>query len=469
MESAGPARPRLLATALLVAAWTIAACSWGEAEEGAPASKGASPASSTDRGNVDQAVPPPNVLMIVTDDQPFGTVERMPALRNAPGFVRFDSFYANNPLCCPSRATLLTGLYSHHTGIETNLRPQQFDASSTLATWLDDAGYRTGLFGKYLNEYPWGRPDFVPPGWDRWTAFTPDGAYYDYTLTDGGTREELGDAPSDYSTDVLAARVDQFIRSSERPFFAYFAPYAPHAPRTPAPRHRDAFAGTSPALPPNFDRIAMEAPRWWANRAPVSAPESQQAALDQWRSLLAVDEAIARLLATLEKQGEADDTLVVFLSDNGYSLGSHRNPWKDCAYEECIHVPLLVRWPGHTRGGEIDALVSNIDIAPTIAEIAGVEAPARIDGRSLVPLLEGDERGTNRPVLLRHVKYPRVAPSFWGVRTERWTYVIYEASGERELYDLAADPYQLSNLAGQPRYAPIERRLELTIERLRDD
>ncbi len=160
----------------------------------------------------------------------------------------------------------------------------------------------------------------------------------------------------------------------------------------------------------------------------MSPSESRTATVDQWRSLLAVDDAIARFLATIEEQGETRDTLVVFVSDNGYSLGSHRNPWKDCAYEECIHVPLLVRWPGHTQRGKVEALVGNVDIAPTIAAITGVRTPRAIDGESLVPLLDGERSSLERPVLLRHVKYPRVAPSFWGVRTERWTYVIYEAS-----------------------------------------
>ena len=129
----------------------------------------------------------PNVLVIVADDQPTGTVKRMPTLNGAEGFTRFNSYYDNNPLCCPTRTTLLTGLYSHHTGVETNLVAKNFDDSSTLATWLDDAGYETGLFGKYLNNYPWDRgANYVPPGWDRWSAFTPDAAYYDYTLVGDG-------------------------------------------------------------------------------------------------------------------------------------------------------------------------------------------------------------------------------------------------------------------------------------------
>ena len=454
--------------AALGVAGALASCGLGGGEDSSPP-----PASSSE---AEAAVP--NVLLIVADDQPMGTVERMPNLSSAPGFTSFSSYYDNNPLCCPTRATLLTGLYSHHTGVEVNLDAPDFDDSSTLATWLDDAGYETGLFGKYMNLFPWELgPDYVPPGWDEWLAFTPDAAYYDYTLLDGKRAESFGSAPADYSTDVLADRVDEFIRDAgdaNEPFFAYFSPYAPHAPRTPAPRHADAFTDEPVVPPENFNRIAEGAPRWWATRPPVDPAESEAATRDQWRSLLALDDAVGRFLETLDETGQSENTVVIYLSDNGYSLGSHRNRFKDCPYEECIHLPLLVRWPGHTDpdGAEVEALSGSPDIAPTIAEAAGAQTGSvDVDGESLVPLLEGDEGaegGEERPILLRHVKYPKVAPTFWGVRTERWTYVIYERSGERELYDNDADPEQLTNLAGRPEYAEKEAELERTIEELRD-
>jgi N-acetylglucosamine-6-sulfatase len=415
-----------------------------------------------------EAPAPPNVLLIVTDDQPTGMTKRMPALRRAAGFTQFSSYYDNNPLCCPTRATLLTGLYSHHHGVETNLVANKFDDSSTLATWLDTAGYETGLFGKYLNSYPWNKPaGYVPPGWDRWSAFTPDADYYDYNLVEDGQTRAYGHRPGDYSTDVLARQVDDFIRDSEDPFFAYFAPYGAHAPRTPAPRHRHAFAKAKVKLPQNFNRIAKGAPRWWTKRGRIDAGAMREATRDQWRTLLSVDEAIARFMQTLKRQGESENTVVIFLSDNGYSLGSHRYQWKDCPYEECIKLPLLVRWPGHTDGREsVGALAGSIDIAPTIAEVAGVAPTTSPDGTSLVPLLGGEVSSLNRPVLLRHVQYPHVPPSFWGVRTERWTYVIYE-NGERELYDNPRDPHQLRNLADRPAYEQTEFELEAQIESLR--
>jgi arylsulfatase A-like enzyme len=416
----------------------------------------------------DAASSPPNVLVIVTDDQPVGMTKRMPQLSRAAGFTRFDAYYDNNPLCCPTRSTLLTGLYSHHTGVETNLVAQRFDDRSTLATWLDDAGYDTGLFGKYLNSYPWKRgPNYVPPGWDRWSAFTPDAAYYDYTLVQDGDRKRYGHARGDYSTDVLADQADDFIASADQPFFAYFVPYAPHAPRTPAPRDRNAFAGAKVNLPGNFNRTARDATKWWAHRPRLNPDGERHATKDQWRSLLAVDDAIGRFLETIKQQGEADNTVVIFLSDNGYSLGSHRWPWKDCAYEECIHLPLMIRWPGVTDGEhDVKALVGSMDIAPTIAEITGADPSAHVDGESLVPLLQDSTDSLHRPILLRHVKYPRVTPSFWGVRTERWTYVTY-GSGERELYDDERDPHQLRNLAGEHRYRKTMNELQAKLIELR--
>ncbi len=408
----------------------------------------------------------PNVLMIVTDDQPTGMTKRMPTLRRTPGFVRFNSYYDNNPLCCPTRATLLTGLYSHHHRVETNFDAPKFDDSSTLATWLDQAGYQTGLFGKYLNSFPWNRGrKYVPPGWDRWAAFTPDASYYDYTLLHGDSAKRYGDRARDYSTDVLAKQVDGFIRDSEDPFFAYFAPYAPHAPRTPAPRDRNAFAKAKVKLAPNFNKIAKGAPRWWAKRGRISGAEAREAVKGQWRSLLAVDDAIARFMRTLRRQGESENTVIIFVSDNGYSLGSHRYQWKDCPYEECIELPLMIRWPGHTTDGEIDDLAGSIDIAPTIAEIAGAPAPAT-DGRSLAGLLGGGPAPPARPILLRHVQYPRVPPTFWGLRDERYTFVEY-ANGERELYDNQTDRHQLRNLAGKPGYEATEGELRATMEELR--
>ena len=447
---------RLRITVALCGAVLIAAC--GKLGGGAEESRA-------------QATAPPNILLIVTDDQPAGTTKRMPQLSNAPGFVKFSSYYDNNPLCCPTRATLLTGLYSNHHGVETNLVASKFDDSKTLATWLDSAGYDTGLFGKYLNTYPWSRGrNYIPPGWDEWSAFTPDAAYYDYTLVSNAGRKHYGGKPRTTRPTCSPTRSTGSSARPTDPYFAYFAPYAPHAPRTPAPRDRNAFASAKVKLPPNFNKVAAGAPKYWRQRPKLDPAEEKRAAKDQWRSLLAVDDAIGRFLKTIAAEGEASNTVVIFLSDNGYSLGAHRNPFKDCAYEECIHLPLWVRWPGVTDpgGGANGALVGSMDIAPTIAEIAGASPTRQPDGVSLGPLLRGETSSVDRPgILLRHVQYPKVAPSFWGLRTERWTYVVYDRSREVELYDNDADPHQLRNLAGSAATADVEQDLAAKLDQLR--
>ena len=395
---------------------------------------------------------PPNVILIVADDQAIGTEERMPFLSGLPGATDFTAYFDNNPLCCPTRTTLLTGLYSHHTGIVNNEVARRFDDSSTLATLLDSNGYETALIGKYLNLYPWNRGDFIPPGWDRWLTFARGSeGYYDYTLTDGKRRRHYGNRPSDYSTAVLTSRARKFVESSEAPFFLYFSPYGPHSPRTPAPGDQGAFRNARVSLPPNFNRAAAGGPRYWRNLPSVSKSEARELTRGQWATLQSVDDALKSLIGALEDAGELDNTVIVYLSDNGYAFGSHRNTQKDCPYEECIHLPLIVSLPDSEAPASIDALVSSIDVAPTIADLTGTAIPDPVDGTSLVPLLTGEADSLERAVLLQHAFYEGTAPSFWGIRTEDWMYARYK-TGEVELYDLSRDPYELRNLAAIPRY-----------------
>ena len=360
-----------------------------------------------------QAPEPPNVLVVLTDDQPVGMTQRMPILSSTPGFARFDSYYDNNPLCCPTRATLLTGLYSHPPGWRRISRRR----TSTTPRRSPPGSTRRDM-DRPLRQVPQQLPlataaGYVPPGWDDWAAFTPDASYYDYRLVAIRARRRTARRrptirrtcwrPRRRLHPLRAAAVLRLVR-----------PYAPHAPRTPAPRDRDAFAGTRVKLPANFNRVAAKAPRWWKQRPRLDRGEERRATLGQWRSLQAVDDAIGRFVETLRAQDELDNTVIVFLSDNGYSLGSHRNPWKDCAYEECVHLPLWIRWPGHTDAGQrIGALAGSMDIAPTIAELAGATPTMPLDGTSLVPLLTGERTSLDRPILLRHVHYPKVAPTFW--------------------------------------------------------
>jgi N-acetylglucosamine-6-sulfatase len=403
---------------------------------------------------------PPNVVVIVTDDQRWDSLDTMPIVeRELVGHgVTFTNAFVSNPLCCPSRASILTGDYSHSTGVYRQIPPfgrfEAFHDGSTLATWLDGAGYDTALVGKYIDGYQHaGLTGYVPPGWDRWVGFIHAG-YQDYQLSIDGAARAYGDAPGDYSTDVLASEAVSFIRRARGPLFLYFAPEAPHAPATPAPPDRLAFAGRPVPMSPSFDEADVSDKPAYVRDLPritdARRSEVTAFALDQDRTLLAVDRAIAQIMDALRATGRLADTLIVFTSDNGISYGEHRWTKKEVPYEESIRVPMVVRF-GPIGVTKTDAhLVANIDIAPTVAALAGVATPA-LDGRSLLPLLgpPGADPPWRKDLLLEHMEGTNLVPTYCGVRAVHTVYIRY-ATGEEELYDLEADPFELSNLATDP-------------------
>lgn len=418
----------------------------------------------------------PSILLIVTDDQRWDTLWAMPEVRRSlvDRGVTFDESFVSSPLCCPSRASILTGAYPHTTGVYTQGLPhggfRAFDDSTTIATVLHDAGYRTGFFGKYLDSYQSGAlSGYVPPGWDRWVAFVHSD-YVDYGLTVDGDVRRYGRAPGDYSTDVLADQVDAFIRATDDPLFAIYAPAAPHAPATPAPVDRGAFSDLPPWRPPSFDEAdRSDKPRHVERLRPLG-PERiaalEELRKDQYRSLQAVDRAVARLVGALEDTGRLEDALVVFTSDNGLLWGEHRWLKKEMPYEEAIRVPLVVRADALTGGAprSVDRLVGNIDLAPTVAEVAGVSLPDA-EGRSLVPLLEGERVPWRHELLIEHMKGRNPVPTYCAVRSDHALFATF-STGERELYDLDTDPFELENLAGR---APLlEARLDATLRSLCD-
>jgi len=404
---------------------------------------------------------PPDVVLIVTDDQRFDTIWAMPTVRSelVEHGARLSNAFVVNALCCPSRTSILTGDYSHTTGVWRQSPPfgrfEWFDDSSTLATWLDGSGYATGLFGKYLDGYQHaGLTGYVPPGWDRWVAFIHS-AYYDYKLSVDGRVEEHGSDPSDYSTAVLAARAADFIRSTGGPLFLEFTPAAPHGPATPAPGDEGAFADLPPWRPPAYDEADVSDKPEWVRALPPVTPASASAIDDfrrnQYRSLLAVDRAVGEIVAALRDSGRLDNTLIVFTSDNGIAWGEHRWAKKEAAFEEVIRVPMIVRWDagGLVSGSRAEGLALNIDIAPTIAEAAGIEAPPT-DGRSLLPLLRGPQPAPWREdFLIEHLAGTNPIPTFCAVRSVGSLYVRY-SDGEEEFYDLSADPSELDSLAADP-------------------
>jgi len=411
-----------------------------------------------------QAAPPadpPSVVVIYSDDQRFDTLWAMPTVQDklAARGITFSNAFVPNPLCCPSRASLLTGRYSHSNGVWNNVPPyggfDAFDDSETLATWLQGAGYTTGLFGKYLNRY-WSHADYVPPGWDRWVAF-PLSGYFDYRLSFDGNVVSYRSDPSDYSTDVLASEVVSFIESTNGPLFAYYAPYAPHAPSTPAPRHEGAFKGVGKWRPESYDEAdVLDKPNWVRALKPWDHDKSSTVdshRRDQLATLLALDEAVGHIVDALRRTGRLSNTMVVFMGDNGYSLGEHRWKGKHAPYEESIRVPAVVRYdPLIASARTDDQLVLNIDVAPTALELAGVDVPD-LDGRSLVPLFSDPRESWRSDFLLERLAKPtNRVPSFCGVRGEELKFVVYE-TGEQELYDLVADPGELRNVVDESAYA----------------
>jgi N-acetylglucosamine-6-sulfatase len=412
------------------------------------------------------AAPSPNVLVVMTDDEPYARTGSMPFFDAQDDYVRFSRAFTNNPLCCPSRATFLTGLFSHHHAVEVN-NGAPFDPSHTLATVFDEAGYRTGLFGKYLNGFPFGRGDsYRPPGWDRWVSFQkPGDAYFDYNLNIDGEVHRRGTAPEDYSTDVVAEYARDFLQAkSENPFFALYSPIAPHGPWTPAPRHQGACADEEVPRTAAFNQVSAGAPGFYAELPPVSG--MNRIARGQCEALLSVDEALEGFYETLETAGELDDTIVVYLSDNGYSLGHHRWITKRCLYDDCTRIPLAIRAPGIDGKAE-DALVSNVDVAPTIADLAGLDM-GPTDGVSLEPVMRGEVAGLDRPLLQRSVRNNRTdPPSGWALRTEKWKLILYDR-GHVDLFRLRRDPAELQDLSEKPRLADVREDLTEQLMALRD-
>jgi arylsulfatase A-like enzyme len=430
----------------------------------------------------------PNVVVILTDDQTLESLHHQPSpmpwltgrlADPEDHWLELTNAFVNTPLCCPSRSTLLTGRYSHHTGVLGNHSGQLLDESQTIATWLHDAGYWTGLFGKYLNGFPFGRGPYVPPGWDRFSGKQQGNVasvYFGYTLLQNGVARTYGTAPEDYSTDVLAGQAVRFISDAppDRPFLLLFTPTAPHGPRTPAPRYARAFDGAPVPRPPDLGEPDVSDKPAWVRGLPQ--PTSRRRRLvdglerRQYATLLAVDDAVRAIMEALSERGELERTVIVFTTDNGFSMGAHRWITKSCPYEECVHVPFLVRFPGG-RSGVDDRLVSNVDIAPTLMDLAGAPPGLAPDGRSLVPLLrKAKPRPWREGVLLEWAGGMGVPP-WWEVRTEDYSYTEY-ATGEVELYELSgrrgpADPFQLQNIAGDPAYGAVRARLAALLEDLR--
>ncbi len=406
----------------------------------------------------------PNFVFILADDMRKDDLRYMPktkALLGEQG-MRFKNAFVSTALCCPSRATIMRGQYAHNTGVWDNTSGpdggwQAYQGhgneQDNVATRLHDAGYRTGLFGKYLNGYS--DTTYVPPGWDDWFAKASHNFYYDYDINDNGTITHFGKTRKDYFTDVIRGQARQFIAASVaegRPFFAYVAPTAPHGPATPARRHLQAFDGEPAPRPPSFnEEDVSDKPPGIQSRSTLD--DAQTAKIDAYHekraeTLQALDDLVEGVVNRLQGVGALDNTYVVFTSDNGWYHGEHRVPkGKSLPYEEGIHMPLLIRGPGVQAGSTTEELTLNTDFFPTFTNLAGIQRPKYVDGRSLRPLLKGSAVTTWRTAFLLERRDVTVTSDAWfyGVRTsEARKYVEYE-DGFRELYDLRNDPHELAN------------------------
>ncbi|MFZ2017359.1 MAG: sulfatase [Methyloceanibacter sp.] len=427
----------------------------------------------------------PNVVVIMTDDQEdTGSMAYMPklhALITEQGLT-FTNSFVNLPLCAPSRASFFTGLSAHNTGIKAN-NPvdgggwEAFKGreANALPVWLDRAGYKTAMLGKYVNRYgqqsSWGAllawagnlvnvefkgatignpRDWVPPGWDLWYAFTGTRArYFDYAVNENGTVLSFGHRAEDYSTDVLKERAVRFIaeeRDKPEPFFLYIATKAVHVQGERAiPASQYAGALQDVKLP-----IGEKG-------APIHGVPKSRLAKDyraELQSLQSVDDLVEAVVDALKQAGKLDNTLIVYTSDNGFLYGQHRLIGKSAAYEESIKVPLVMRGPGIPKGETRAALVNNLDVVATVAELAGASPGYALDGRSLTPLFADAEAPWRSALLIEspvsHFQKPR--SRFTAVRTATRKYVRYD-SGFEQLFDLSADPHELKNAAGEARYA----------------
>jgi arylsulfatase A-like enzyme len=431
----------------------------------------------------------PNIVVIETDDQ---AVESMRVMDNVNSLIgdrgaTFANSFVNISLCCPSRATFLTGQYMHNHRVLSNVPPtggfgrfQALHGNNNLAVWLHGAGYYTAMIGKYLNGYA--NNPRVPPGWSEWRAAAPDTqAVYGYTLNENGTLVNYGEAPGAFKQDVLTGKAVGLVNRrapSAQPFFLWLTYTAPHmggpnpSPNSPfncdgtakpALRHANAFDSEPLPRLANFNEADVsDKPAKIRNRPRLTEDEiadTQRHYRCRLESVLSVDQGVKRIVDALRAQGELARTVLMFTSDNGFFHGEHRIPsGKQRIYEESIRVPLLMRGPGIPVGVNVSDLVINADLAPTIVDVANANPGLVMDGRSLIPVAQqpGIEQG--RELLIEE-------QLFKAIRTERYLYAEHD-TGERELYDLNDDPFELRSRHDSPSYASVQAQLAARLRQL---
>jgi N-acetylglucosamine-6-sulfatase len=422
----------------------------------------------------------PNIVFVLTDDLSQNLVRFMPhVLQMKRRGETFGNYFVTDSLCCPSRASIFTGRFPHDTHVFDNSPPEggyavfheRREERETFALALQREGYSTALMGKYLNGYMPGSiqegGSRVPPGWSEWDVAGNGYPEYGYRMNSDGHVHQYGHRPSEYLTDVLARKGLGFIAraaASRRPFMLELATFAPHGPYTPAPRDYGKFPGLRAPRTPAFNAIGTDEPAW-LSRFEALGPR-QIASIDakfreRAQAVQAVDQMIGEIEAQLHAEGIARNTYIVFSSDNGLHMGEHRlQPGKLTAFDTDIKVPLIVTGPGVPDGRTVSQMTENVDLCPSFEELAGAPVPPSVDGHSLVALLHGRRvRDWRKEILVEH--HGRVddpgdpdlptrgsgnPPSYEAIRTKHSLYVEY-ATGEREVYDLRRDPFELHNIA----------------------
>ena len=431
------------------------------------------------RRAVSQTPQEPNILLVLTDDQDTGSVSRMPNLQSrlVDRGTTFSRAFVTTPLCCPSRASILRGQYAHNHEVWSNLSPDGgFEGfkelgheRSTVATWLDEAGYHTGYIGKYLNEYgDYDEPTtHIPPGWDRWIGYEggpgdqrANGAF---KVNDQGKIVRIDD---ENDTDYFARQAEAYVRNRkmDNPWFLVVATNAPHQPALASRRNDGTYAGRTMPTTPAFNEadISDKASVWRDNsllpdECPSGyrkefrlqcSPEAQEVWRDRMESLMDVDEMVSRLITTLHDEDFMRDTYIIYTSDNGFAMYQNRIFSKGAPYERSQRVPFIVRGPGVPEDHVNKRLVANIDLAPTFAQWAGARTPDFVDGRSFVPILGNPDAPWRTRLLFEH----RLGNHhFKAVRTSaNQVYIEYPRTNETEYYDLTRDPYQLDGKAEEP-------------------
>ncbi len=422
----------------------------------------------------DKNVKPRNIIFILTDDDRhdfMGFTGKIPWLetpnmdRMAAEGAHFKNAFVTTSLCSPSRASILTGLYSHTHTIVDNQAPDPGNLTY-FPQYLEGAGYQTAFFGKW---HMGDDSDEPRPGFTHWESFRGQGEYYNPTLNVDGERIKYED--STYITDLLTEHTIEWLEERDRtkPFFVYLSHKAVHAGFQPAQRHKGKYKNKVYALPPTFDQTKTGAyrdlkwPEWVANQRISwhgvdymynSNSDLNTMVQDYCETLLAVDESIGSVMEYLKKEGIDESTLVIYMGDNGFSWGEHGLIDKRHFYEESVKVPFLVRCPELFEGGKvIEKMVQNVDIAPTCLEMAGLKKPAEMPGFSFVQLLRGNETGWRDRIFYEYFwewEFP-MTPTTFGIRTDKYKYIRYHGIWDRnEFYDIQNDPDEMYNLIDRP-------------------